>query len=122
MGHAFRCRKEKSGGNPGRPNDFLGVPLDIVADWDDPCHMTGVTLAVCVRTHEDAGSGQVRYSFHSTGMNLIAETEPSINATQTAAYEADNGVQLAVKEYGTRQYWLFGPNSNTFASTITYQC
>jgi RHS repeat-associated protein len=40
-----------------------------------------------MRTHDDAGSGLVRYSFYSPEMNLIAETEPSTSATQTAAYE-----------------------------------
>jgi RHS repeat-associated protein len=46
-----------------------------------------VTLAVRMRTHDDAGSGLVRYSFYSPEMNLMAETEPSTSATQTAAYE-----------------------------------
>jgi hypothetical protein len=40
-----------------------------------------------MRTHDDAGSGLVRYSFYSPEMNLVAETEPSTSATQTAAYE-----------------------------------
>jgi RHS protein len=34
-----------------------------------------------MRTHDDAGSGLVRYSFYSPEMNLIAETEPSTSAT-----------------------------------------
>ena len=40
-----------------------------------------------MRTRDDTGSGPVRYSFYSPEMNLIAETEPSTSATQTAAYE-----------------------------------
>ena len=64
-----------------------GVALALFQRLHHPEPPPPVTLAVRMRTHDDAGSGLVRYSFYSPEMNLIAETEPSTSATQTAAYE-----------------------------------